>query len=433
MARNLVTLVALAGVFALLAACSSGASTPAPSRPTPSVVNYGPSTGGAGGTTANLAGPYRWYTNMSQAQAAARAEQKLILCVSTKPGCGLCDKFKNQIVPATAQRCGQMSVGYIYDIRHPETPLVDKTLRANLKGAALMPLVGFLTPEMGWVHGFWGPRNTSEFLGDIATAQRIYPVASNRRIGATMPEGPRMASVINEFGEREYGMPGDVWPTDDPEPIDAITGRPSPDAPAPRPEDLMPEADTLLADTTPAPESDALRPDGLVAPRPAALGSPDAVVDAAPVVADGLAYTGPGVPPPPSSLPPLREPGPAPAASTPEWSGPTPSTTASKPRPVASGPRPVPSEALESWARQALRDALAKIRSGEYDAAKYTLRAVKSKLPDTDLAREAARGTVAIYNYKKVRGAHDKNERSKWLERAKRDLGASMWGELFSA
>ncbi len=466
MTRNLITVATVVCVFALLAtACSSGASTPAPTRPSPSVVNYGPSTspGGASAPTANMAGNYTWYTDLAQAQGAARSQQKLILCVSTKPGCGLCEKFKNKIVPAVAQRCGQMSVGYIYDIRRPNP--VDKTLRANLKGAALMPLVGFLTPELGWVHGFWGPRNTTEFLGDIATAQRIYPVASNRRVGTTAPDGPRMASagssvnatsVINEFGEREWGMPGDVWPTNDPEPIDAITGRPMPDSPTARPENLVPAPDTMLAEGPAVPPSsgqpsDALRPDGLIAPLPGptAVGSPDAAISDAPTVA--TVPTGTGVAPGPDGLPPLpttipttsptrrtpvaapaRQPSlpPAPSPAPTGWSRPTPSTVAA---PAVAKPRPVPSRDLESWGRDALRDALAKIRSGQFDDAKHTLRAVKSKLPDTDLAREASRGTVAIFNYKKMQNAHDSDERTKWLERAKRDLGSSMWGVLFSA
>ena len=119
--------------------------------------------------------------------------------------------------------------------------------------------------------------------------------------------------------------------------------------------------------------------------------------------------------------------------ASPQKSGGPPAGPVATASPAATAPRAVPSSDLESWGRQALREALANIRKGHYDEAKHTLRAVKSKLPDTDLAREASRGTVAIFNYKKMRNAHDSDERSKWQERAQRDLGSSMWGVLFSA
>ena len=94
-----------------------------------------------------------------------------------------------------------MAVGYVYQIRNPEVPQVDQTLRANLRGASLMPLVGFLTPELRWVHGFWGPTDARKFSGDISTARQIYPVRTARVQAPPVPGRGEMTAVVNEFGE----------------------------------------------------------------------------------------------------------------------------------------------------------------------------------------------------------------------------------------
>ena len=66
---------------------------------------------------------------IADAQADARAQGKMILAMSTKPNCGLCDKFKTQVVPQSLHRVQPVAVGYIYDITRPEVRAIDRTLR----------------------------------------------------------------------------------------------------------------------------------------------------------------------------------------------------------------------------------------------------------------------------------------------------------------
>ncbi|MDA1194263.1 MAG: hypothetical protein O2894_03690, partial [Planctomycetota bacterium] len=236
---HIVQALGLAALLVAATACSSGSGPAAPGA----VSTYGGSgttsstTGGFDPATPAApsyrsapaaGGPIRWHTTLADAQNEARASGKLILVMSTKPRCGLCDKFKTQIAPATAGELSRVAVGYIYDITRPEVRDVDRLLRANLRGADLMPLVGFVTADMQWVHGFWGQRSVQQFRGDIARATSIHPVRSASIRVQEAPEAARFAAVVNEFGETEWAAPEDVWPAEDPEPIDALTGAPDP-------------------------------------------------------------------------------------------------------------------------------------------------------------------------------------------------------------
>lgn len=395
-------------LLAVVAILLVTACTPSQQRPA-TVRNYGPEAAGPGtyvqgpspgvrpapaqpswpGTSA---GNFSWHYRIADAQAEARASGKLILVLSTKPRCGLCEKFKTQIVPQVAGQCQSMAVGYIYDItppiRDPAISAVDRTLRANLRGADLMPLVGFLTPELRWVHGFYGARSVAQFQGDMAAAKRIYPVASaglNARVG-----GPRMATVVNEYGEPEWSAPGDVWPVEEPEPIDAITGYPEIGDPSAR----------RLADRGPP-------------------------VDA-PAVPDVPAAALPAVDPQPiAEVSPVEPPAPYVGIQTPVAEPSKPAATAATWSPAAAGG--------DDWGEEALDRALADIRSGRFDAARTTLDEIQSRLPSSTYAREAAKGCIALYNAKRIRGAASGSERNRYLSRARRDLGSSRWGVLFGA
>ena len=63
---------------------------------------------------------------------------------------------------------------------------------------------------------------------------------------------------------------------------------------------------------------------------------------------------------------------------------------------------------------------------------KDTLARVKARVPEGLLAREAARGAVAVYNAERIRRASGR-ERDRLLEEAHRNLSASMWGSLFTS
>jgi len=370
----LVAILALAA----LAACSSepnrparvtnyGARAPQPSAP--QVASRPAPSGGA------IAGPVRWYTRLADAQADARASGRLILALATKPRCGICKKFRNTIAPAAGGELQRVAVGYTFDITRPEVRAVDDVLRNHLRGASLMPLVGFLTPDLRWVNGFSGPRTVSQFRGDIATAGQSVSRSSAALDNVRTEQGAALG-VINEFGESEWSPPADVWPV-------GPVARAGVAAEAP-----------VVAEATPA-------------PLPAMdLPASDVAAADVPVIADLPA------------LPPAEA----------GFSG--TAITSSQP---AAEVAPTKANDLEVWGREALTKAREAIRAGRYGEASETLGTVHDRLPGTVVAREASKGGVALYNAKRIRLASTGAERERYLSRARRDLGTSMWGTLFGS
>jgi hypothetical protein len=84
----------------------------------------------------------------------------------------------------------------------------------------------------------------------------------------------------------------------------------------------------------------------------------------------------------------------------------------------------------EADAQAALRAAHAAIRAGQLDEARATLKRVSQALPNSAVGREADRGAVAVYNARKLAAA-GADQRPALLERARKDLGSTMWADLF--
>ncbi|MFM8979841.1 MAG: hypothetical protein ACKOSS_05195, partial [Planctomycetia bacterium] len=288
------------------------------------------------------------------------------------------------------------AVAYVYDILSPESSRLDAAMRANLPGAVLMPLAGFLTPDLGWVHGFSGPRTTQEFLADIEVAARMQP---RRTAVLRSASGPALARVsfVNEFGETQWSQAADAWPT----PQDALGGAP-----------VLAQVPVLPSAATPPPPS---VPTVVVIepPAPAAGASPDAVRSGGPV-ADPEAQE-------------WSAPAPLPAAPvTASAEGlPAPSPLAA-PDPAASAPVTM----SEAEARQALAQAYDLLRQGQFDRARDELRRVSRSLPGTPLAREADRGGAAVYHARRLAEASEA-ERMPLAVQARKSLAGSMWLPLF--
>jgi hypothetical protein len=123
-------------------------------------------------SSASPAGGVFWHKKISEARAAARAEGKMILVTSTKPSCSLCKKLRNKVIPQIKQELSKGCVFYVYDITRPENGTVDRLVRAKLPNARLMPLSGFMTADMRWLHGFFGGTDTRQLMGDYRTALR---------------------------------------------------------------------------------------------------------------------------------------------------------------------------------------------------------------------------------------------------------------------
>jgi thioredoxin-related protein len=119
-------------------------------------------------------GRLEWFQNLAAAQSAARAQGKMIFAIAVKPSCSLCDKLKNNVIPPIASQLAQKCVIYTYDItktrQRPASRPVDRTVRANLPGAYLMPLTGFMTPELRWLHGFFGSTSGRQVISTMNTA-----------------------------------------------------------------------------------------------------------------------------------------------------------------------------------------------------------------------------------------------------------------------
>jgi hypothetical protein len=422
-ARTLV-IPGLAALLVAAAACSSNSDNQ------PAVRNYGPEAGtGAYATPAYpapasapapSAGPIRWYTSLAQAQAAARSSGRLILALATRPGCGICRHFKTETAPAVSGELTRIAVPYTFNLMAPEAPVAERLLRSNLRGADLMPLVGFLTADLQWVNGFWGQRSVSQFRGDIARAASLSGMRASLAPAAPAADAPHMAMVVNEYGEREWGRPGDIWPTRDPEPVDAITGEPA--APSARGAAVGGRAPTLADAGTPAPS-----PVQGPAPNPAQGPAPSSVQGPAPSPVEGSR--------PLADLAPLpadtRAPSPS-ASAAPAAAGATAGAAAASEAATAPSRAPGAAEPHDAtWGQRTLERARTLIASGHFDQAHALLAQVRDHLTDTALAREAGRGTIALYDAKRIRMATSGTERTHFLTRARRDLGRTMWGELF--
>jgi hypothetical protein len=323
------------------------------------------------------AGPF-WHTRLADAQAQARQEGKLILVGSTKPSCGLCDKFKEDVLPQAQVEARQITVGYLVDAMNPEAPQIWQMLKDNLPQARLMPLIGIVTPDLRWVTGFSGPTDVNMLHSALATARRNLPAAAPAPQVPLLPPDRRTSdrgSVPAEWTPLSDLRREATHPEDALTPELAAAGPVLPPAPAAPPsERRAPAADSpILASPRPGP----LTHVGPVA------GLPDAV----PAVA---------------TLP-VR-------ARTP-----LPGT---------------PDAEVATWAEESLRIALSQIQQGDWSEARQTLGEVSARLPQSLQDREAARGGAALYHAVQIAEA-DIASRDWLAEQARRNFHSSMWAPLF--
>lgn len=147
-----------------------------------------------------------WHKTLSDAQAKALREGKLLLCVSDQRACTACRRFIEKVVTPNGVAAESVAIGYLYNIRNPERVSVDRTLRKNLRGAKRMPLVGFLDPaDLSWVHGFWGFRTSDEFERDLEKMalwlHKRQKDAPQKRAAAEQPPAPPLADHTRDLDE----------------------------------------------------------------------------------------------------------------------------------------------------------------------------------------------------------------------------------------
>jgi hypothetical protein len=410
-----IRMMGAAAALLLVAACSNASPAPParvqtwqPTPPaTPRYVSRTPTP-----APAPTRGAFRWHTRIADAQADARATGRLILVGTTKPDCGLCEKFKNQVVPSMAGQVSGTAVGYMLNAPVQggppcEAPQIWQALRANLPTVRLMPLVGIFTADLRYVTGFGGPADAGQLSSALAVARRSMPVGAVRPV----PEAPPAPAMA--WSEAE-----DLSTTVAPE--DAL----APEAPV-AVEPVLPPAPTaeVVAEAVPAPGTPDVAVDEVPLP-----GEP-AVVAEAPEPEERLIRvpTTPA-PLPPGTIPSLEDPVDA-----------TPSATAVVEAPSSVDPAPAaaalatldPVGQVDAWARQALDLAARQIEAGHLDAAKGTLAEIQARLPDTAVEREAGRGTVAVYTAIRA-GASTGAERERIVALGRANLARSMWADLFA-
>jgi hypothetical protein len=122
----------------------------------------------------SAAAAFRWAPSLAEAQAEARRRGVLIFLESGRDACGNCMKLKNEIIPSMLDELGTMSVGYYDDVERDKGSQAFWLLRNNLSTAVTMPLCGWFTPDLKWVHGFSGHVDVASFRRDIQRASSAY-------------------------------------------------------------------------------------------------------------------------------------------------------------------------------------------------------------------------------------------------------------------
>ena len=318
-------ITALALASALLATACAGNPTPAPragggsagGTPTAAAprasggTTYAPSTAPRG-----TSGRFVWYPSLREAQQAARSSGRLVFLESGRDDCGNCQALKNRIIPGedVNAELADVSVGYYDDCDRDPYSTSFKLLQAHLPGAAVLPLVGWVTADLAWVHGFSGGRNAPRFRDEIATARALLRRSSASAEGsATVPSyvvasapppafpDPELADVGGDvLGEGEVDLTAPaVAAAIEPAETDAVpAGAPEPAASAPP--------------ASPAGGAEPIPPTG-PEPIPATPMAPESTVpvpSAPPVIASAV----PPMPMPPPIDEPAGEPAMPPAA-----------------------------------------------------------------------------------------------------------------------
>ncbi len=294
--------------------------------------------------TSSVSREFVWAPTLGEARASARAQGKMVFIETGRDACGNCQALKRKVIPSpnVAPALGEIAVGYYDDCERDPQSESFRLLVAQLPRAMILPLVGFFTPDMRWVHGFSGHREESEFLGDIAAARTAY-----RRIAEA--ERPTPAREVAEAPVRAVAVPT------------SLPGQSLPDE--------------ELADVT------AVTDEGAVAAAPTPAPAPPSDMVAA-LPATPIEVPAPAAPPAPSAPAPIEAPTPVPAAA----------------------PAATPETDVGAWARGELARAVAALGSGDVATTRTILASVREKAAGTPEGRQADKGDLAIYAVSRMTG-----------------------------
>ena len=117
---------------------------------------------------------FQWYHDWNQASAAARAMGGVVFMMASQPTCSQCDKVKDTVIPRYHHLLGGRCVGFVFDMSQKVGGVYGgrygSFLRRNLPYAQIMPLAGFVTPDMQWINGFWGLPSDADFAQKARSA-----------------------------------------------------------------------------------------------------------------------------------------------------------------------------------------------------------------------------------------------------------------------
>jgi len=352
-------------------------------------------------------GAFRWASSLREAQDAARATGRMVFIETGRPACGNCQALRNDVIPnpAVSGELGAASVGYYTDCDLEPNAQAYQLLTRNLPNAVTLPLVGFFTPDLRFVHGYSGGRNVARFRQEIATARAAY-----QRLASL--DGPASPTVTAALPTRGLGSLPDAELADvslelaDDRMLDvaAVGGDASPEralAVAPTaPAASGPSAEEVAAAAAAAAEAERLA--SLEAERIAAEDRERAALAAALRAAPplmGTAIVSPRVMPPLEPTAPVAEEAPA---------------------------------DVRTWAQAELLRAAAALSTGDYASARAILADVREKASGAPEAREAAKGDVAIWNLRKIERAGTPDDVVRLRARAKADLESTVFETLFA-
>ncbi len=201
----------------------------------------------------NDQGTLVWYTSLDDAQAVARASGKLIFIESGRRACGNCRHVVEQVLPASnvRSRIAAIAIGLAEDCDESDSR-VSNLLTAGVPDATVLPLCGFVTPELRWVTGFSGYMDPASFSGHLSRAEDRYEQLTRYR-KSKLPLAP---APVCPTPAPEYAKP---------------TPRPIPVPPPPAPRALPPPASPVAPARPTTPMLPAPRP---IAPAPGPVAGP---------------------------------------------------------------------------------------------------------------------------------------------------------------
>jgi len=190
-------------------------------------------------------GTLTWYTNLDEAQAAARATGKLIIIESGRLRCPNCKSFVENVLtsPYVRRRIESIAIGLAIDCDTNSDMRVENLLNSGIPDPTMLPLVGVVTPELRWVTGWSGYMDASMFGGHVTLCEERFERIKQyrRRVAATPAPAPAPTPAP---APAPVSPPVCSTPTPTPRPIvptPPVAPRPTPVAPAAPPVAVTPK------------------------------------------------------------------------------------------------------------------------------------------------------------------------------------------------